>query len=145
MFLKVTVFSTCLLVHSAPILGHQKSESLESICCCCWSLFEVDLCRLVVFSFALLCLLCSRTVFLTSAAEDYVEMLYWVVSSIKRWSWSYGLVQIYKYVWTDFDDVYCWRMCWLLFEKCCCFCWSNSCWSVCCSEISADVFRRCCL
>ena len=73
-------------------------------------------------------------------------MLYWVVYSIKRWTWSQGLIHIYKYVWPDFDYVCYWRMRWLLFDKCCCFCWSNSCWSVCfCREIFVDVFRRCCL
>ena len=75
--------------------------------------------------------LCSRTVFPTSSADDYVEMLYWVVSSIKRWSWSYGLVHIYRYVWPEFDNVCNWKMRWLLFKKSCCFCWNNSCWSVC--------------
>ena len=46
-----------------------------------------------------------------------LQMLYWVVSSIKRWYWSYGPVHLYKYVSSDFDNVCCWWMCWLLFKN----------------------------
>ena len=127
-----------LLVHSAPLFVTKNLKS--AWCCCCWSLFEVALCRLVVFSFGLLCLLCSRILFLTSAADHYVQAFYWVVSSLKRWSWSFGLVHIYKYLWADFDYVCYWRMRWLLFKKCCCFCWNNSSSSICfCREISVDI------
>ena len=71
-----------------------------------------------------------------------LKMLFWAASSIKRWSWSYGLGHIYMYVWTNFDDVCCWRMCWLLIENCCCF-WSNSRRTVSCREIRVNVFRWC--